>query len=348
MRKAQKGRIYLSAGLIMAMLMAGCGEKTDKINQAMEAVKDLDYREALVLLDEAEAAGENQRLIQRGMGIAYMGLTRYEDAVACFEKALAGSNGLVENVDFDVNYYLAVALQKLGRFEDAEKVYDAILALRPKEKDAHYLRGNVRLELDKFNEAVADFDKAIEMDPRNYDRLIEICQVLTHYGYKQKGQEYIKAAMASGDKLTAYDTGRFYYYLEDFEKAYVALEEAKNDGGAEGTLYLGRAYEATGDYNYASTVYSAYLNKYGDNAEVYNQLGVCEMKKQEYEKALSYFEKGLDMKDSATLQSLSFNQAVAYEFLQEYDKARDLLQAYLNTYPDDEAAKREMEFLKSR
>ena len=309
MRKAQKGRIYLSAGLIMAMLMAGCGEKTDKINQAMEAVKDLDYREALVLLDEAEAAGENQRLIQRGMGIAYMGLTRYEDA---------------------------------------EKVYDAILALRPKEKDAHYLRGNVRLELDKFNEAVADFDKAIEMDPRNYDRLIEICQVLTHYGYKQKGQEYIKAAMASGDKLTAYDTGRFYYYLEDFEKAYVALEEAKNDGGAEGTLYLGRAYEATGDYNYASTVYSAYLNKYGDNAEVYNQLGVCEMKKQEYEKALSYFEKGLDMKDSATLQSLSFNQAVAYEFLQEYDKARDLLQAYLNTYPDDEAAKREMEFLKTR
>ena len=72
------------------------------------------------------------------------------------------------------------------------------------------------------------------------------------------------------------------------------------------------------------------------------------MKKQEYEKALSYFEKGLDMKDSATLQSLSFNQAVAYEFLQEYDKARDLLQAYLNTYPDDEAAKREMEFLKTR
>lgn len=333
----------------MAIVMAGCGEKTDKTAEAMTAIENLDYREALVLLDEAKTAGENQRLISRGMGIAYMGLTRYEEAVTCFEEALAESNGLVENIDFDINYYLAVSFQKLGRYTEAEKIYDAILALRPKEKNAYFLRGNVRLELEKFNEAIADFDKTIELEPKNYDRLIEICQVLTHYGYKQKGQDYIKDAMASGDKLTAYNTGRFYYYLEDYEKAYVALEEAKNaDGGAEGALYLGRAYEATGDFNYAATVYTAYLNKYGDNAEVYNQLGVCEMKKGNYAKALECFQNGLSMQDSGTLQSLSFNELVTYEFLQEYEKARTLLQTYINTYPDDEIAKREMDFLKTR
>lgn len=348
MKKAVKGRLYICAGLIMAIMMAGCGEKSDKVTEAMEAIENLDYRDALVLLDEAKTAGENERLIYRGMGIAYMGLTRYEEAAACFEDALSGSNGLVENIDFDINYYLAVAFQKLGNFSEAEKIYDAILALRPKEKNAFFLRGSVRLELDKYNEAIADFDKAIELDSKNYDRLIEICQVLTHYGYKQKGQDYIKDAMASGDKLTAYNTGRFYYYLEDYEKAYVALEEAKNEGGAEGALYLGRAYEATGDFNYAATVYTAYLNKYGDNAEVYNQLGVCEMRKQNYAKALECFQTGLDMQDSGTLQSLSFNELVCYEYLQEYERARSLLQTYINTYPDDEIAKREMEFLKTR
>ena len=48
-------------------------------------------------LDAAEEAGENKRLIERSRGIAYMGLTEYEEAIGAFEQALQESNGWLEN-----------------------------------------------------------------------------------------------------------------------------------------------------------------------------------------------------------------------------------------------------------
>lgn len=117
-----------------------------------------------------------------------MGLTEYEEAIGAFEQALQESNGWLENIDFDLNYYLAAAYAKNGEYAEAEAVYNAILALRPGEKDAYFLRGNVRMSLDKFEEAKADFDKVIAMDATNYDRLIEIYEVLAYYGIRRPGR----------------------------------------------------------------------------------------------------------------------------------------------------------------
>ena len=336
-------------GVLLAVFLTGCGSGSGKTEEAMELVKNLDYAGALSVFQAAEEAGENERLIARGRGIAHMGLTEYEQAVECFQEALAASNGLVEAVDFDLNYYLAAAYIKNGQFREAENAYDAILALRPEEKAAYFLRGCARLELSEFEGARADFDKVISMDSRNYERLIEIYEVLAHHGYKEVGQEYLTNALESGSKqMNAYESGRIYYYLEEYQKAYIALEEAKENGDAESFLYLGRAYEATGDYNYASSVYSSYLTKEGPNAEVYNQLGLCEMTKGEYQKALEAFQAGLQIEDSGYVQTLRFNEIVAYEYLGDYQKAAVLLQSYLKTYPDDEKAKREMDFLSTR
>jgi len=47
-------------------------------------------------------------------------------------------------------------------------------------------------------------------------------------------------------------------------------------------------------------------------------------------------------------QTLAFNEIIAYEYLGEYKKAAVLMEGYLSTYPDDEAAQREYGFLKTR
>ena len=52
--------------------------------------------------------------------------------------------------------------------------------------------------------------------------------------------------------------------------------------------------------------------------------------------------------DAAVMQSLSFNEIVAYEYLGEYQKAEVLMTGYLKSYPDDEAALREQIFLATR
>lgn len=341
--------IDIVVALVLTGMLTGCGENGEKTANAVALMKDLNYQGALTELDAAMEAGENQRLVERYRGIAYMGLTEYGQAAEAFLNSLAGSNGFVQDLDFDTNYYLAAAYTKNGQYSEAEATYNAILALKPEETDAYFLRGNVRMNLNRYTEAKEDFDRVISMEPKNYDRLIEIYEILAHFGYKEAGQEYLQNALASGGKqMDNFCIGRIYYYLGEYQKACLALEEAREKGGAESYLYLGRSYEATGDYNYASSVYNSYLAKYEGNAEVYNQLGLCEMAKGEYQKALEAFQAGMQMENNENLQSLSFNEIVAYEYLGEYEQAYVLINHYLKNYPDDEQAKREYDFLSTR
>lgn len=347
--KKRKKCIGTAAGLVMLCLLTGCGGIGERTANATQKIQNLDYEGALAELAAAEEAGENMRLVERSRGIAYMGLTDYGQAAEAFLRSLAHSNGFVQDIDFDTNYYLAAAYTKEGRYSEAEEAYNAILALRPEEEDAYFLRGNVRMNLGNFQGAKEDFDKVLSMDARNYDRLIEIYEILAYFGYKEEGLEYLQTALTAGDKkMDHFARGRIYYYQGEYQKACLALEEARGEGSAESYLYLGRAYEATGDYNYAASVYSSYLGQYEANAEVYNQLGLCEMARGEYTKALEAFQAGMQLENSTMMQALSFNEIVAYEYLGEYERAYVLINNYLKNYPDDQQARREYDFLSTR
>jgi hypothetical protein len=278
-----------------------------------------------------------------------MGLTDYEQAAQCFEEALASGNGFVQNVDVDMNYYMAAAYSKNEQYAEAEERYDAILALKSNDEDAYFLRGIARLAQSDYDNAKLDFDKVISMDGKNYDRIIDIYQVMEHYGYGGAGQEYLNNALdAGGSQMNSFDKGRIYYYLGQYQEAALLLEESREKGGAESTLFLGRAYEAIGEYNYAANVYSSYIAKDNQSAEVYNQLGLCNILRQDYEAALTAFQTGMQIENNGMMQTLAFNEIMTYEYLGEYQKAAVLINNYMNTYPDDDMAAREQDFLSTR
>lgn len=330
-------------------ILTGCADSRVKTQEGMSLVENLDYEGALAAFAEAEELGEEPRMIARGRGIAYMGLTEYEQAAESFKAALSSGSGFVDSMDYDMNYYLAAAYTKNGQYAEAEAAYDAILALRSGEEDAYFLRGSVRLAQSEYEGAKADFDKVLSMDVKDYDRLILIYQALEHYGYREVGQAYLQNALdARENEMTVYDKGRIYFYMGEYQKAALALEEAREKGGAESYLYLGKAYEATGEYNYAANVYNSYIAKDSKNASVYNQLGLCEMARQDYRKALEAFQAGMQIENNGMMQTLSFNEIMAYEYLGEYQKASELLDAYLKAYPDDAEALREQQFLSTR
>lgn len=344
-----KGKVMLAVlALLSTLMLTGCGS-TEITDEGMQLVQSLNYKDALAKFDEAESAGEDMRRIMRGRGIAYMGLTDYEQAVECFENALSSGTGFVQAMDYDMNYYMAAAYCKNGQYAEAEKTYDAILAMRDKEEDAYFLRGTVRLAQSDYDNAKQDFDKVISMDGKNYDRLIDIYQVMEHYGYGAAGQEYLNNALSAAEsQMNSFDKGRIYYYLGQYQDAALLLEESREKGGAESALYLGRAYEAIGEYNYATNVYSSYIAKDNQNAEVYNQLGLCNMSKQDYQAALEAFQNGMQIENNGMMQTLAFNEIMAYEYLGEYQKAAVLINNYMTTYPDDDMAAREQGFLSTR
>ena len=331
------------------LFLGGCGKGGENTALGMEALKGLDYQKALEYFDLARAAGESNKELARAEGIAYMGMTQYSQAALSFLEALGYSDGWVEDVDYDINFYLAAAYTKEGRLSEAEEIYSAILDLQPSNEDALFLRGNARMGLDNYTGAKEDFDKVIAMDGKNFDRLIQIYEVLHSYGYKEMGQVYLRAAMdTSGEQMSAYDKGRMYYYLEDYDNARNYLEKARKTEGYEAVLLLGQTYEELGDYNYAISVYSSFIEGDQTKASVYNRLGLCKMEQKAYDEALTAFQAGMNVENCTIMQTLKFNEIVTYERLGQYQTAASLLNSYLTTYPDDAVAQREYTFLKTR
>lgn len=335
----------------MLFFLGGCGRNggQENLQQGMSAIQAFDYNGALDCFEKGMVNNEDAELCYRGQGIAYIGLTRYEEAAAAFEKALSCSRGQITGLEYDINYYLATAYYKNGDMDSAISVYDAILDLRPKEKDAYYLRGILKLEKGDYETAIKDFDSAVALDAADYDCLLDIYKSLEKNGYQEIGETYLQTALAQGgDGVSDFDRGRISYYLKDYETARNCLEKARDIGGAEAILYLGRTYEALGDYNYAASVYAGFLEENTDHAEIYNQLGLCRMRTGDYEAALTAFQAGIQVENNDFLQTLKYNEIAAYEYLQQYKKATVLMEAYLENYPDDKEATREYEFLRTR
>lgn len=347
-----KEKIFAVIGtvLICAGLM-GCGALSDDDTMAavVTRIENYEYEEALALLDEAVEAGEDAQEIARYRGIANAGLTNYEDAVTYYLEALSYSNLFVSDIDFDLNYYLADAYEKMGLREEAKAVYTSILELRPQEVNALFLRGRLYLEDEMHELALADFDKTVQLDKDGYDLRIEIAGLLSEKGYHDEGLQYLQMFLADNEKkLSDYDKGRIYYYMGDYDKAKVALESAKSEESDDIILLLGKSYEQLGDYNYATSVYKNYLEDHPQSAGIYNQLGLCKMKSGEYEEALSAFRSAANVENNGMSQTLEFNQIAAYEHVGNFKQAAVLMEAYLKKYPEDAEAIREYEFLKTR
>lgn len=347
----RKITVSLLAGILLLSCTAcGGGKKSANLQAGMEYIESAEYDNALACFDAGEAAGENRELIYRAKGIAYIGKMQYSDAVNSFLTALSCCDGTLTELEYDINYYLATAYYKSGDYLSAFHTYSAILALKPKEEKAYYLRGIAAISMGYHDQAVSDFDKAVSLNKNNYSMYIDIYLILDKYGYSQEGQTYLENAMSAGSRsMSDYDKGRICYYMGDYENACTYLDNANKASTNETiVLELGKAYEATGDVNFAASIYVNYLSNYGESAPIYNQLGTCKLATGDYQAALNAIESGIAMNNMDVMQTLKYNEIVAYEYMGDFKKACVLMENYLAAYPDDTRAQREYEFLRTR
>ena len=342
--------LALSLG-VASVLLGGCGlgGNNKNVEQGMAAIANQDYEAALACFDTAADAGEDKRLIDRGRGIAHMGQLEYETALSDFENALHASNGLIKPVDYDISYYLAMTEYKLGQLDEAQNTYSAIINLDDEAADAYYLRGKVELLKGDKEAAIADYDKAVAIKSSDYDMYIKIYEDLFSCSYENEAMRYIDMAMENNSRMNDYQQGLMLYYKGNYDEARSCLEKAReDDDSAILILSLGKCYEALGDVNYATGLYTSYIEKNEGDAAIFNQLGLMKLKQEDYKSALEAFEKGLALADSSYNQSLMFNEIVAYEYLNDFKKASVCMQEYLKMYPEDWEALREYDFLKTR
>ena len=343
------------AGIIFAtVFLSGCGSLAGRhsIDSGFAYIESHDYASAMESFNTAEKNGEDECLIRRGKGIVYVLTGEYQSAVDELMASLAADEGIVDDMDFDTNYYLAEAYYRLGEYNKAKEVYDAIIGLHDKDTNAFYLRGVCELASGNHDGAYSDFTKAISLSAKDYSLIIMIYKSLSEYGYDEEARNILQTAMDNGSAfMTNYEKGQMAFYLGNNAEAQSYLEAARSERDQEREpviLLLGQTGEKQGDYNYAISVYKTYLGENPGSAVIFNQLGMCQIRQGDYEGAIQSFQSGLDIGNSTCEQALRLNQITAYESMGNFTAAKSLMNEYLQNYPNDEVAQRENIFLSTR
>ncbi len=348
----KKKLLLVALVFTLGLAVSGCGHKEGtNIKAGFAAIDASDYNEAMKSFEQAIVSGEDLELSYRGEGITYLGMAQYDEAVTAFEKALDNAGIFAGDLECDINYYMATAYYKSAQYGEAEKFLEAVVKMQDKNSDAFYLLGTAELLQDDYESAVYHMEKAIELSEDSHATCIKVYEILAENGYEDKGREYLTDMLENEKNLTDYEQGVIHYYLEDYDQARNYLETAKQadkKGNPDIVSMLGQTYEKLGDSNYAGVLYAEYLADHPEHADMYNQLGLSKLHAQAYDEAVTAFETGLALNDASMTQTLKFNQIVAYEYSGNFDKAKSLMEKYLEAYPDDGAAQREYIFLKTR
>lgn len=332
--------------------MTGCSllsPDTYYIDKGMESIENGDYETALE--DFKAAADEEQHLVEsyRGQGMAYMAMGDYENAVAAFDRAVDLTGDKQTEVRLDILMYKATALYQAADYENAVKVCDTMQALGSR-VDIYYLRGLCYMELDQKDKAGVDFDTAVKLAPEDYDLLLNIYECYDSKNLSAEGDTYLQQALAinSEDAEDAYQKARIYFYLEDYDSAKAQLNELVGAQNEKAMLLMGRIYMKQEDTAHARQLYEQYIAKFGETAETYNGIVLCDIADQKYDDALANIAKGLEMKGDNGKQDLYFNEIVVYEKKLDFATAKTKAEEYVKKYPSDEAGLREYNFLKNR
>ncbi len=341
----------LTIFMISVMTLAGCGKEKPGIlyNEAWNYYDKGDFENAVKTFELAvEKEGDTEENL-RALGIAYLVKEQYADARDTFIKALNAHSGGLTELDYDTNRYLGLAYEKLSDYKSAADVYTAILDLKKKDYDSYYRRGVCFLNLSDKTGAEADFAKFTGAYKNDFEKHVLVYKAYFETGYETDAESYLKAYYQANEKdLSDYEKGVILYYLKDYSNARTLLESAKTMSNPDTILMLGKTYEAIGDYSYAASLYNAYLTEKGNNASLYNRLGIAKMKSGDYEGALLAFNSGLNLKDSEFEKVLLFNEAVCYEYLLDFTAAKEKMASYVAKYPWDKTAEHELIFLETR
>lgn len=315
----------------------------------MSQLETGDYPGAMSTFISVTRTDDSNRDAFRGLGIAYMNNNLYEDALQAFSKVLELSDKY-DSIRMDAMKYMAECYYELGEYEESVSIYTELISKADKEDkyELYYLRGSAYIKLDDENNGTLDYEKVLDLKGNDYYLCCNMYYNFKDAGYIDRAESYLKRIIQAEDDVDNYLRGKTYYILEDYEQAEKYLSESYDEGNNEAAYFLALTYEQKKDYVNAEKLYQSYLSKHSDDYGIYNQYGAYLMNIGDYNNAIVYIETGLELASEEKQEELLFNQAVCYEYLGEYDRAYTLFEEYLTRYPNDAAARKELDFLSSR
>ncbi|NMF58385.1 tetratricopeptide repeat protein [Pseudanabaena yagii] len=208
-----------------------------------------------------------------------------------------------------------------SEYKDALENFDLAIQIDPEYEDAWYRRGLTLAKLERYEEAIASFDKAIEIttlkNPKNADKLwYDRGVAYSNYkAYEEAISSFQKAIDIRKDYSlnTSYSDPNVFYYDAEYK--------------------LGNALKENQEYEKAIKVYNKITETITGKAQVYFDLGQIYTIRnkddkeaiQQYNKCLEYAKDDLKYECQLTLVDLLLNQRNYTSAIQLLENALDFL-----------------------
>ncbi len=334
--------------LAAVLLLGGCAKEDKvKLENGEKLVKEEAYEEALAVFKELEDSKADKRRVYRGMGISYMGMEQYEEAVSALEKSLKEAGGRISDWEYDTNYYLAVAFEKNGERQEAIETWSNLIDAK-KDAESYFQRGLLYLENEKTEQAEKDFDAAVAANEKDFSLPVRIYEAISG-DYPELGAKYLRLLTEreakSGEAL--YYKGIAYNGLGEITAAEDTLKQAVKEGFSEANLALGEMFNVEESYDYAIGFYQTYVKENPESERAYEELMAAQMVQKDYSGALETFGKAKKL-ENISGKELDWYEIICYEYMGDYAAAREKAAVYVEAWPKNEKAQKEYEFLKTR
>ena len=144
------------------------------------------YRKALTL--------ENKNIYHKSVILSNMATNYYyrndlENAVKYWQKSLDGNPRNPKTV-----YLLSLGLARLGKFDEASRYLDQLIARHPKNWDALNLKGVLLLKQMHYRQGLSYFKKCLQLRPMSQSTLVNIGAAYSLMQHFQRAELYLKTA----------------------------------------------------------------------------------------------------------------------------------------------------------
>ena len=274
------------------------------LKQYAEAAKDLE--KALELQRNAKQEDPNT---ESALGQAYVLSEKYQQALPLLTAAI---NRNPNQPDSMLIYYRGISEYKTGKTADAEKSFNQVLKLNPKDSLSVFYLAQIALAKNDIDGAIANLNRATVNDPR----LTGAWTLLTS-AYLRRAATSTDPAKADADYISAVRAGEGLIKLrtdaeavtlfgqaligsKQYARAAGVLERATVAPDATGVTFylLGVAHSRAQNFPKAIAALETAAKKTPDDVNVYRELGYAFEVTKQYSKALAAYQKGSSLAPS--------------------------------------------------
>jgi predicted Zn-dependent protease len=268
------------------------------LKQYAEAAKDLE--KAVELQRSSKQQDPNT---ESALGQAYVLSERYQEALPLLVTATARD---ANKPDALMVYYRGVAEYKTGKTADAEKTFNQVVKLNPKDSLSLFYLAQIALAKNDLDGAIASLNRATVNDARMTGAWTLLTssylrRAATSTDQTKADADYINA-VRSGEALIKLRTdaeaitlfGQALIGAKQYARAAAALDRATAAQDATGVTFylLGVAHSRAANFPKAIAALDMAAKKTPDDVNIYRELGYAYEVTKQYPKALAAYQKG--------------------------------------------------------